>query len=179
MAYDAARRRVVLHGGYGETAELTDTWEWDGTRWERRSASGPTNMMALGYSAAGNHVVGLGVSGNSTVTGMWAWNGSTWTRLDVPALPTAEPPIRLLGHDSLGLILVDGAFRGSAPVTWMWNGAAWSALAGPAPSRRIGFDYAFDAGRSRAVLFGGLGPGETPLADLWELGPHGWTQVAQ
>ena len=34
MAYDRARRRIVLHGGFGSgAAPLADTWEWDGTQW--------------------------------------------------------------------------------------------------------------------------------------------------
>jgi hypothetical protein len=33
MAYDAARSRLVLFGGYNGTENLNDTWEWDGTQW--------------------------------------------------------------------------------------------------------------------------------------------------
>ena len=38
MAYDAARARVVLHGGLevrgrGDFTALEDVWEWDGARW--------------------------------------------------------------------------------------------------------------------------------------------------
>ncbi|MHB8878486.1 MAG: hypothetical protein ACYC8T_32720, partial [Myxococcaceae bacterium] len=36
LAYDAARQRVVLFGGL-DSAYLTDTWEWDGTTWVRRT----------------------------------------------------------------------------------------------------------------------------------------------
>jgi hypothetical protein len=35
MAYDDARRRVVLFGGDGEQGLLGDTWEWDGRAWAR------------------------------------------------------------------------------------------------------------------------------------------------
>ena len=37
MAYDEARRRVVLFGGDGEHGLLDDTWEWDGREWTRRT----------------------------------------------------------------------------------------------------------------------------------------------
>src|SRR5581483_10661132 len=34
MAYDAARKRVVLFGGAPESGRLlNDTWEWDGRTW--------------------------------------------------------------------------------------------------------------------------------------------------
>ena len=35
MAYDEARRRVVLFGGDGEAGMLDDTWEWNGRQWIR------------------------------------------------------------------------------------------------------------------------------------------------
>ncbi len=48
MAWDAARRRVVLYGGGREerdgthrvSTSLDDTWEWDGARWSRAIAPG-------------------------------------------------------------------------------------------------------------------------------------------
>ena len=33
MAYDAARGKVVLFGGYDGQTNLADTWEWDGQAW--------------------------------------------------------------------------------------------------------------------------------------------------
>lgn len=35
MAYDRARQRVVLFGGFGADGPMSDTWEWDGVRWTR------------------------------------------------------------------------------------------------------------------------------------------------
>src|SRR5262245_29068293 len=37
MAYDVARRRVVLFGGNGRSGLLADTWEWDGASWTQRT----------------------------------------------------------------------------------------------------------------------------------------------
>jgi hypothetical protein len=33
LAYDSARNRVVLFGGFRPGQDFADTWEWDGTRW--------------------------------------------------------------------------------------------------------------------------------------------------
>lgn len=33
MAYDAARSKIVLHGGSDGQKILDDTWEWDGKHW--------------------------------------------------------------------------------------------------------------------------------------------------
>ncbi len=41
MAYDEARKRVVLHGGYDGATVYGDTWEWDGTSWTQASVTGP------------------------------------------------------------------------------------------------------------------------------------------
>jgi hypothetical protein len=35
MVFDPTRSVVVLHAGYDGTRVLTDTWEWDGTRWRQ------------------------------------------------------------------------------------------------------------------------------------------------
>jgi hypothetical protein len=37
MAYDLGRQRVVLFGGWNGTSNVSDTWEWDGSNWTRRS----------------------------------------------------------------------------------------------------------------------------------------------
>src|SRR5690606_42007241 len=41
MAYDAARRRVVLYGGHHQRDQspFGDTWTWDGTNWNLESPS--------------------------------------------------------------------------------------------------------------------------------------------
>jgi len=36
LAYDEARDRVVLFGGFSAGGDLADLWEWDGTSWEQR-----------------------------------------------------------------------------------------------------------------------------------------------
>ena len=35
LTCDLDRGRVVLFGGFRDARDLDDTWEWDGTRWER------------------------------------------------------------------------------------------------------------------------------------------------
>ena len=37
MVYDSTRRRVVLFGGETESGVLSDTWEFDGSRWTQRT----------------------------------------------------------------------------------------------------------------------------------------------
>lgn len=35
MSYDSRRSRVVLFGGGTSEGQLDDTWEWDGSAWQR------------------------------------------------------------------------------------------------------------------------------------------------
>ena len=46
ITYDAARQRVVLHGGqagvFPNITYLSDTWEWDGVSWTQKATTGPS-----------------------------------------------------------------------------------------------------------------------------------------
>src|SRR5690242_347699 len=48
MAYDPARNRLVLFGGF-DSAVLGDTWEWDGQSWTRLT---PSTSPPVRYSHA-------------------------------------------------------------------------------------------------------------------------------
>src|SRR5712691_4645661 len=63
MAYDAARRNVVLFGGFSNGAFRNDTWVWDGARWSRKShGDSPTPRYGAGmsYDAALGKVILFG-----------------------------------------------------------------------------------------------------------------------
>lgn len=63
LAYDGARRRVVLFGGTSELSPDTpahgDTWEWDGTTWTRSDVEGPSprDQVAMAYDPVQQVVV--------------------------------------------------------------------------------------------------------------------------
>jgi Galactose oxidase, central domain len=46
MAYDGARKLVVLFGGETSDARYNDTWEWDGEVWTQVADTGPTPRHA-------------------------------------------------------------------------------------------------------------------------------------
>src|SRR5688500_2216562 len=64
VAYDAARRRTVLFGGAGSNGiALSDTWEWDGTRWTRSfpaQSPPPRSGCAMAYDSGRGRVVLFG-----------------------------------------------------------------------------------------------------------------------
>lgn len=92
MAYDSARKRVVLFGGRGAPA---DTWEWDGTTWTVHAPpSSPPPALAAACMAFDPrrkvtvmHGGGTGDGNSSAKT--WLWDGANWS-----AGPSGGPAVR-------------------------------------------------------------------------------------
>src|SRR5262245_25538876 len=81
MAYDSARGRIVMFGGY-EGSYLGTTWEWDGTSWLARApaTSPPVRANhAMAYDSARQRVVLFGgIWGTAAFLGdTWEWDGSS------------------------------------------------------------------------------------------------------
>lgn len=85
MAYDAARERVVLFGGWTccPTRYLSDTWEWDGREWTLVATGGvPARTRArLAYDPNRGVTLLLGGLSGGYVDDFWAWDGVGWTQL--------------------------------------------------------------------------------------------------
>jgi hypothetical protein len=78
IAYDAARRQVVLFGGTSDHGPENDTWTWDGSRWSEHhpSTSPPAgSWQAAAFDSAMAVVVLVDSQGET-----WTWDGVTWTR---------------------------------------------------------------------------------------------------
>lgn len=157
MAYDAARARTVLYGGFvspGPLQGLGDTWEWDGAAWQQMSPAaspGPRYHHAMAWAP------GLGTvlhGGGEPDT--WVWDGAAWTRL-----PTTGPG--RLGHRmafdaARGKLVFLAGYREPGVLAsggqWEWTPAAWVQQGAPAP---IGMwtGLAYHSGRGRLVFYGG------------------------
>ncbi len=183
MAYDAARRRVVMFGGTSAfaTGNLGDTWEWDGTRFsEVTPASGvrpsARTAAAMVYDAARKRIVMFGgVTGSGSAFGdTWEWDGTIWRRLT----PSNSPPPRwgaaatydaarkrvvLFGGGRIGAVLGD---------TWEWDGVTWTERTpATSPPTRHAAGMAYDPARGRVVMFGGSGNKN----DTWEWDGASWS----
>jgi hypothetical protein len=97
LAYDAARRTVVLYGGRATSgAALGDTWEWDGEDWtDRTPRMGPAPSARAGhtlsYDTTRQRVVLFGGQTSAVaLNDTWEWDGTSWTKL----LPAPEPAPR-------------------------------------------------------------------------------------
>lgn len=173
LAYDPARRTLVLFGGLSAVA-LADTWEWNG-RWHLRTPPGSPPARsghAMIYDPARDRIVLFGGrNGTTFLDDTWEYDGATWTRL----AGAAAPPRRAehgIAYDALrDRIVVFGGrdSLGAKDDTWTFESATgmWTMqpLATP-PSRRSQHAMAYDPIHARTVVFGGRGPSGV-LGDLW------------
>lgn len=85
LAFDSARNKVVLFGGYGGSAlgYYSDAWGWDGESWTQLATAGPgqRSSFSMAFDAGRGKVVLFGGNSPTGVLGdTWEWNGSAWTQ---------------------------------------------------------------------------------------------------
>jgi galactose oxidase-like protein len=182
MAYDSARRRVVLFGGVGDSGRLADTWEWDGNNWlERTPAASPPSREfgALTYDGARARAMLFGgFDGVSYLADTWEWDGDAWVERVTATHPPGRTWHMLAFDEGRGRAVLFGGYDGGSALddTWEWDGSAWiETTPAVSPSPRVVAAMVFDRARSRAVLFGGY-DGRSPLADTWEWDGSGWVE---
>lgn len=181
MAYDAARKRVVLFGGTTDAGPWgADTWEWDGAEWTKMNDGGVSGRSAhaLAYDADRKRVVlfgGLepalaGPMGINYLGDTWEWNGETWAKVaDTGPMPRFDSA---MAYDvSRKRVVLFGGHRHTPQLgdTWEWDGSHWTQRQNMGPSPRMRHAMVCDTDRARVVLFGGNLWGGTPFAgDTWE-----------
>ena len=185
LAYDAARERVVLFGGFEEPVNyFRDTWVWDGEAWDEVTppSDSPTarESHALTYDAVRDRVVLFGGSDTplSLVNDTWEWDGEAWSEVTPAGASPEARGLHALTYDpTRGRAVLFGGLREDVLLsrlgdTWEWDGSAWAeiepGLASPAP--RSGHALAYEGARRRVVLFGGY-DGSERFADTWLEGP--------
>jgi cysteine-rich repeat protein len=175
MAYDAARQRVVMFGGFNG-AFLNDTWEWDGAAWTQmfpRTVPGGRAGHGLAYDAARHRVVMFG--GQNTAGGIaetWEWDGTNWALMSPTGTPPTARTLPAMGYDgNRRRVIMYGGLDTVATTgfeeTWEWTGTAWNKLTtgGTSPGPRYGGSLAFDStpARRHSVMFGGNPNGRDEL----------------
>ncbi len=190
LAYDSARRRIVLFGG-SDTELISgnryfpETWEWDGSAWAIRARTGPPGRTghALAFDSRRSRVVLFGGDADHEFrpADVWEWDGASWA---VAATSGPRPSPRIgaaLAYDSRRgrTVLYGGSgFGGVLSDTWEWDGTLWTRrdIAAPLPQDRAGAALAFDSARGVVVLFGGADSAENPIPGVWELDDTGWSR---
>jgi hypothetical protein len=167
MAYDSARAVVVLFGGIDNSGANGQTWEWNGTSWTLRAASGPPprSFTAMAYdSQRGVCVLFAGQSASGGFLGdTWEWSGQgagSWTQRAVGSGPPPRAFHGLAYDPARRVTVLFGGGDQSAYLadTWEWDGAAWTQRPHAGPSGRTFHSLTFDGtgtGSGAVVVFGG------------------------
>ncbi len=195
LAYDAARRTVVLIGGDGVRQEQTQdsTWLWSGS-WRAARADGPgwRSLPAIAYDSRRHRVVlngGVGKTGQeayaSAASGdTWAWDGAAWREL--PRVGPGARDHHTMVYDSASdmLVLHGGSNTGEflPGTTYGFDGTAWRELAAAesGPGERVHHAMVYDSRRRRVVLYGGAGRDRSGarMAETWEWDGTRWERVS-
>jgi len=90
--YDSARNRTVMFGGTSNinavTAESSETWEWDGSSWAKKSptTSPPARYWAsCAYDSVRQRTIVTFGMGSGHQHDTWEWDGTRWLRTLDPA----------------------------------------------------------------------------------------------
>jgi hypothetical protein len=182
MSFDAARGRTVLFGGL-TNIDLNDTWEWDGTTWTQRA---PTMIPPVSTTAGPMVFDSLRARSVLCAPTTWEWDGTDWSSVGATPIFSGAAAfdsgrartVLFAGIDSQSIA------AGTQPTqvgdTWEWDGTTWAQRAlPPVPPVRSWPAMAFDAARSRVLLFGGQEPSTGfSLGDTWEWDGTAWAARA-
>lgn len=182
MAFDPARRVVVLWGGIGYGgAYLADTWTWDGTDWTKHTpATSPPGRDAAMMEWDGSNIVLYGgVTNRVRRADMWAWDGETWKQLAESAAPGVRAGAVTTFDETRAQVVLQGGTSDTHTLhdTWTWDGETWAQRQPtPNPGNRVAAASAWDG--SRALVFGGVRSAAVPSLDgLWAWDGSGWSNL--
>lgn len=185
MAYDPVREQILMFGGDmdsedGSAADrrLSETWAFDGTRWNFVTLAGPIRRenAAMSFDSQRNVMVLFGGRASTTGTNTvlsnetWEFNGTTWS-----LVATGGPPAReshAMAFDPIRNQTV--LFGSSSPLhldIWLWNGSTWTQVQTPGPASISNIPMAWDPAREQVVLVSRDGT-------TWAWNGATWTQIA-
>ncbi len=175
LAYDVARRRVVLFGGLSADnvgVPLGETWEWNGRKWRERRILGPSPRTgaAMAYDAARDSLILHGSASGNRET--WAYDRAGWRQFSATG-PAVVSPAMTYDANRQRLVLYGGG------ETWEWNGSRWTALPAGGPGPRTGHAISYDPAAGRVVLSGGFNAAGQARGDVWELDGDVWRRAGK
>ena len=170
MAFDAARGRMVLHGGYGYgddpslgTMPLAETWEHDGESWVQ-VPHGPTGFGGImTYDESRQRVVRLAprtIGFGTYAAETYEWDGTEWIHKPTTQRPAYSPYWTSLFYvPSMKSVVLHGTVGNSGSqlyqaAFWAFNGSDWRMLEMDAPALPYGAGAlsAYDARREVLVV---------------------------
>lgn len=160
MAYDVARARMVLFGGWTQTGHPNDTWEFDGVNWQQVfPAAAPPGMSRhrMVYDVARGEVLLYG--GQNPTVGLWRYDGTTW-RAAPPGPPALFTPAMVYDDARARTVLVSSSSSAAPRIsTWEWDGTAWSNPQPNGPMLGFAVNGVYDSVRGMVQIVASEGDG--------------------
>jgi len=122
MAYDAARKRIVLFGGIAENP-VNETWLWNGKTWTEmhaKTSPSPRSEPSMTYDRGRSATVLYGGSagiGPFDLRDTWELKATAWARLDVASPKPSSLSARMVFDARQGYLLLTVPARGLQ--TWV------------------------------------------------------------
>jgi hypothetical protein len=189
MAYEDARQRVVLFGGWsgmsGE-APFGDTWEWDGSAWTKMADMGPPGRQTSGmtYDVSRQCVVLFGGWGGVGALGdTWEWDGTEWTQIVAGTGPSERASPTMVFDRSRECLVLFSGNQGN-PLAWLGDTWEWDDDAGWVKRQDMGprdiWTPKMVSTGKHTILFGNSGVGQTTqeggTGQTWGWDGRLWTQ---
>lgn len=181
LAYDEARKRVVLFGGGAGSRLFDETWTYDGRAWtlQRPTVRPPARVgAAMTFDVARGTIVLFG--GHDTAGSMgdtWEWNGQIWSLRRPVRSPEPRFDHRLVYDAARKRSLLFGGAGGTGDL-WEWDGSAWvERQIAPSPGVLVGPAMTYDRARRRLVLFGGARAFGGVSAETWSYDGVRWSRL--
>jgi hypothetical protein len=181
MAFDGNLGRTVMYGGSG----TDETWLFTGSVWNHR----PTAQTAGPHFVEGGMVFDtgrarlllFGTAGPGAMAGVAEYDGTTWVQTNTPQAPPVRGGAAFAYDAARGCTVMFGGGidtpRQMLADTWEYGPNGWSQRTPlAAPPGRWFHSLAYDANRSRVVLFGGI-DNTTMQDDTWEYDGTTWSRV--
>lgn len=191
MAYDEARKRVVLFGGYriqdGNYSFLGDTWEFYDNEWHFVTENGPSKRhgAAMAYDAENRTILLFGggtvdhqYGENSGET--WRWCGEKWSKLEIEQPPGVFNASMVYNKERNELFRF-GGWNGRSRINelWLFCNLTWNKVdVDNGPLARNHSAIAYDEFNKRIILFGGH-DGENVFGDLWQFKYPIWEKLSE
>lgn len=178
MAYDSARGVAVLFGGSTDNNPFTlngETWEWNGSTWTLRAATGPSPRAnhAMAYDSLRGVTV---LFGGSPQNDTWEWDGQQWTLRSTTG-PTPRSRHAMAFDAARGVTTLFGGQASFSKLrdTWEWDGSSWTErIVELGPSERSRHAMWYDSAAGRTLLFGGSESSD----ETWSWDGREWSIVS-